>query len=369
VSLASKKAARAGGSRAGSDTSETPAPTGPTAPSLRGSIVVVTGASGFVGRHLVARLANEGARVRSLVRPGSPIPAESEAHVLRDLSDVEALARAMRGADAVVHRAARTHVLRETHRDPAAEFHRVNVEGTRAVMDAAVSGGAPKVVLVSSIFAAAAEGDQRNPAGLTPYGASKLAAEQVAHGIAGERGVMLAVLRPPVVYGPGMRGNQLRLFDLVARGLPLPLGAVRNRRSVLFVENLVHAIECALAMPVARERAYEVSDGQDLSTPEFVRLIGEALDVRVRLVRIPLTLLAAVARAGDVLGPIVPFRTEELRRLRGSLVLDHSPLTRDAGYAPPHSVREGLARTAAWYLTERGRRNPEKSSTPRASGR
>jgi nucleoside-diphosphate-sugar epimerase len=220
--------------------------------------VAVTGASGFIGRHLCARLRAAGHPVRALVRrPTGGWGDAIDERVVPDLADRDALARAAAGCDVLIHLAGRAHVLRETAADPAAAFHHANVDGTASALDAARAVGARQFVLLSSIAAVGAADagcvDDATPAQpASSYGASKLAAEELVRGRAG--GMCATIFRPPMVYGPGMKGNPLRLFRLLDRGLPLPLGAVRNRRSLLYVGNLVDAVVAALAAPARRAR-------------------------------------------------------------------------------------------------------------------
>jgi nucleoside-diphosphate-sugar epimerase len=176
-----------------------------------------------------------------------------------------------------------------------------------------------------------------------PYGTSKLEAERVVRETAERYGIRAAVLRFPLVYGPGVKGNMLRLFALVDRGVPLPFGSVANRRSMLYVGNLVAAVRVVLESPFDGTEAFFVTDGRDLSLPALIRLIGEALGKPARLLSVPPSLLRLVLPAA------------EAERLIGSLTVDGSKLSRMTGYRPPHSVEEGLRATADWYRTTRTR--------------
>ncbi len=323
-------------------------------PGGSGATVAVTGAAGFIGRHLCARLRAAGHPVRALVR--RPVGGWGEGvdeRIVADLADRDALARAAAGCDAVVHLAGRAHVLRETAADPGAAFHRANVDGTASALAAARAAGARRFVLLSS---AAAVGpadagcvDDATPARpASPYGASKLAAEELVRGAAG--GTLGTILRPPMVYGPGMKGNPLRLFRLLDRGLPLPLGAVRNRRSTLYVGNLVDAVAAALAAPGAAG-TFAVTDGEALSTPDFVRRAARALGRPARLVPVPPAALRALGAAGDRLARLMPapVTSATFDSLVGSLVLDDRALRAATGWAPRHTVDDALRHTAAWY--------------------
>jgi nucleoside-diphosphate-sugar epimerase len=185
--------------------------------------------------------------------------------------------------------------------------------------------------------------EDTSPAPSDPYGTSKLEAERAVREVAQRQGIRAAVLRFPLVYGPGVKGNMLRLFALVDRGVPLPFGSVANRRSMLYVGNLVAAVCAVLESPLDRTETFFVSDGRDLSLPALIRMIGKALGKPVRLLPVPPSLLRLVLPAA------------ETERLIGSLTVDGSKLSRVTGYRAPHSVEEGLRVTADWYRTTKPR--------------
>jgi nucleoside-diphosphate-sugar epimerase len=251
--------------------------------------VFVTGAGGFIGGHLCAALKARG----------------------------HELAASMIGADAVVHLANIAHA-----KAPEAELRRVNVEGTLARAREAAAAKVRRFLYLSSSLAVDA-GDR--------YGRSKLAAEQ---GLREVRGIEVVVLRPPLVYGPRVKANFFALMRAVARGLPLPLGSIDNRRSVVYVGNLVDAIVRCLEAPRAAGMTLGVSDGAPVSTPQLCRAIGEALGRPARLFPFPPALL----------GLLPP-----LRRLARSLEVDDSALRGELGWQPPYSMRQGLEETARWY--------------------
>jgi nucleoside-diphosphate-sugar epimerase len=262
----------------------------------------------------------------------------------------------MEGVDTVVHLAARVHVMRDTVGNPLAEFRRVNVDGTRALAQAAVAAGVRRFVYVSSVKAMGEGSPDRyteetpaRPA--DPYGESKLEAESLLRGQAADTGLEVAILRFPMVYGPGMKGNLPRLFRLVDLGVPLPFGAVQNRRSMLYVENAVEAILGVTRAPFSGAELFLCSDGDDLSTPALARAIAGALGRGVRLVPVPEAWFRMAGRWGDRVSPLfpAPLTTAAVDRLLGSLYVDNSKLGRVAGFRPRFGVVEGLARTAAWY--------------------
>lgn len=319
--------------------------------------VLVTGASGFLGTHLCARLVERGRPVRALVRDASRAPAGTRAEVADDLNDRLALRRAMEGVSLVVHLAARVHILND--QDPCREetYRRINVDGTRAVVEEAIRAGAECVVFISSVKAvgesttAAAWTDATPPAPVDAYGRSKLEAERLVRQLADDGGIRAPILRLPLVYGAGMKGNMLRLFRAVDRGVPLPFGAIRNRRSLAYAGNVAAAIEAAAAAPAAARATMFVSDGEDVSTPALVREIAAALGRRPRLLPMPPALFRGAGRIGDIAARVVPFplTTAAVERLIGSLSVDSTGLRQLTGLQPPFSMRDGLRATAAWY--------------------
>jgi nucleoside-diphosphate-sugar epimerase len=319
---------------------------------------LVTGASGFLGRHVAAHLLARGHRVRGLVRPDGGAPAEGvEAAPAEGLHDRAAVARALDGADTVVHLAARVHVMRDDAADPLAEFRRVNVEGTRTLLDEAVRAGVRRFLFVSSVKALGEGGgapwtDDTVPAPVDPYGISKLEAERLVRATADASGLHAPIIRLPLVYGPGVRANFLRLMETVHRGIPLPFGAVENRRSLAFSGNVAAAVEAALQSPAAARETFLFSDGEDLSTPQLVRAIATALGKPARLVRVPPALFRAAGRAGDVMARALPFplTSAAVDRLLGSLAVDSSRFRRVTGFRTPFTVAEGLQRTADWFF-------------------
>ena len=308
------------------------------------SAVLVTGANGFVGRALTEALAASGHRVRRALR----LPeATGDAVAVGDIGPGTNWDAALAGIDSVVHLAARTHVLRETAPDALAAYRSVNVTGTERLARAAAARGVRRLVFLSSVKVNGERTGERPyteedaPRPEDGYGISKWEAEQALARIASETALPFTVLRPPLVYGPGVKGNFLRLTRLVARGLPLPLGAIDNRRSFIYVGNLVDAIIRALAAPRAAGATYLAADGEDLSTPALVRALAGALDVRPRLVSVP---SAALRLAAAVAG-----RGAEFARLAGSLQVDSSRIRRELDWAPRYTPSQGLAETARWY--------------------
>jgi len=324
--------------------------------------VLVTGSNGFLGSYVCGALRRRGLRVQGTVLDGTLPPSEvDQASPISGLDDVRGLTAAAAGASAVVHLAARVHVMRDSAADPLAVFRRVNVEGTRAVLDAAAAAGVRRFVFVSSVKAVgeattAPWRDDETPKPVDPYGISKLEAERLVLETSSRLGVEPVVLRLPMAYGAGVKGNMLRLLRLVDRRVPLPFGAFRNRRSLVFAGNVAWAIGQALVTAGVAGRTFFLSDGEDLSTPELVRRIASAFGRPARLMSIPPALFAAAGLAGDALARLGPFplTSAVVRRLTGSLAVDASGFARVAGVMP-FSVDEGLAETTRWFRGARAK--------------
>ena len=259
-----------------------------------------------------------------------------------DLRRPDAVEAALPGADAVVHLAARVHVMREPAADPLAEYRRVNTEATLELARAARRRGVRRFVFMSTVKVngertiAGPFADRDAAAPADPYAVSKWEAEK---GLREIDGLEVVCLRPPLVYGPGVKGNFLRLMRLVRLGVPLPLASVANSRSMIYVANLASAVERALSG--SAQGTFLVCDGADLSTPQLVRMLAAAMGRRPRLFGVPPPLLRAAARA---LG-----RSDEVTRMLESLRLDCSGFKQQFQWAAPFTVEQGLKETADWF--------------------
>jgi nucleoside-diphosphate-sugar epimerase len=321
--------------------------------------IALTGATGFIGGHLRRSLMSRGDRVRSLVR--GPAKAADE-YTVGDFQDPGTLAASLAGVHTLIHLAARVHVMADTAGDPAAEYRDANVALTRMLLEAAGAAGVRHFMFASSVKVMGETSEtpwteDLRAAPTDPYGRSKLEAEEVVLHGAKRLGLRASILRLPLVYGVGNKANMVRLFDLIERGWPLPFGAVRNRRSLAYVGNVTAAIEAVLAAPLSGQEIFFVSDGDDLSTPELFRLVGEALRRRVRLFSVPPALLLGLAAVGDRLlsRRSSPRLVPAMERLVRSLAVDSSKLARLTGFVAPWTPAQGLAETGRWYL-ERVRR-------------
>ncbi len=313
---------------------------------------LITGATGFVGAALLQRLAlqqasQSGSAVCSLLGITRQAPAKVVTGVryvpLGDFASVADWQSVLSGVDVLVHTAARVHVMTDTAADPLAEFRRVNVAGTLNLAHQAAAAGVRRFVFISSIkvngeatFAGQPFTEQDAAAPQDAYGISKMEAEQGLRLIATEAGMEVVIIRPPLVYGPGVKANFAALMRAVQRGYPLPLGAVHNQRSLVALDNLVDFIITCTTHPKAANQTFLVSDGQDLSTTELVRGMAQAAGVPARLLRVPVWALQAGA---SLLG-----RGDAVQRLCGNLQVDISKARNLLGWAPPVSVEEGLRR-------------------------
>jgi nucleoside-diphosphate-sugar epimerase len=314
--------------------------------------VLVTGGSGFVGSVLCSSLFAQGYAVRAAVRSaGSMLSADGlDVMAVDEVGTQTDWSAALQDVDCVIHCAARAHVMHETDADALAAYRAVNVEGTRRLAEQAAAVGARRLVYLSSIKVNGestdglprpfgARNDEVNPE--DPYGVSKWEAEQALWAVSAQTGLDVVVVRPPLVYGPGVKGNLLRLLRWVARGVPLPLGAVHNQRSLVGLSNLVDLLLRCAEHPAAAGQTFLASDGRDLSTPQLIRLMAEGMNRSARLLPVPVALLRA---GGSLLG-----KRGEIDRLVGSLQVDSSYTQAQLGWTPPVSVEDGVREMARWY--------------------
>ena len=312
--------------------------------------VLVTGATGFVGRPLCETLVQSGYAVRAAVRTDRPVVPPAAEHVVVGSIDADtSWDAALEGVDSVLHLAATAHIVH----DPSAHeqlYFDTNERGTRSLAQAAARRGVRRFVYLSSVKVngegvvghAYSPRDPPNPQ--DAYGLSKWRGEQALTEIAESSDMEAVIVRSPLVYGPGVRANFLRLMQWVDRGRPLPLGAVDNRRSLVYVRNLCDLLTRSLTHPAASGRTWMVADGVDLSTPELIRSIGTAMHRSVHLLEVPLPLLRLCGRLLK--------RGAEVERLCGSLTVDSEPTRRELQWSPTVSTAEALARTVEWYSSE-----------------
>ena len=319
--------------------------------------LLVTGANGFVGAAAVDYLSEQNHEVlahtrRGIASPNATQPATQVQHVQHVRGAYEQLASwsdQLVGCDAVLHTAARVHQMHEASLDPMLDYRRVNVAHTLALAQAAALAGVARFVFLSSVKVNGnytlknhpyTAHDAPNPA--DPYGISKHEAEQGLMDIAAQTGMQVVIIRPPLIYGPGAKANFLSMMRWLQRGVPLPLGAIHNQRSLLGIRNLLDVINVCLTHPRAANQIFLASDGQDVSTTELLQLMGQALDKPARLVKVPQSWLELGAKA---LG-----KPGIAQRLCGNLAVDINKTRELLEWQPPVSLEAGLRETAAHFL-------------------
>lgn len=312
--------------------------------------ILVTGATGFVGRRLCAELAQRGDLVRAALRTDRPLPAYiAEQAVVGDIAGTTRWKAALEGVDAVIHLAARAHILNDAPEN-AHLYVETNTRGTECLAEAAAQAGVSRFLFLSSVKVNGEDSAQRaytardEPHPADAYGTSKWLAEKSLRAVAAKTGMQAAIVRSPLVYGPGVRANFYRLMRWVDAQWPLPFGAIKNRRSLVGVWNLCDLLMNLLSNPAAPDGTWMVSDGEDLSTPELIRRIGRAMNRRSLLPPVPVGLLNICACLAG--------RKAEIARLCGSLAVDIVPTREELGWSPPVSADEALARTVSWYLSD-----------------
>jgi len=316
--------------------------------------VLVTGASGFIGEPLVQVLLKKGYLIRSTSRvltKGSE--SDSVEHYSFDLGDDSPdYKKLLAGVDVVIHLAARVHALHESE-DKLSDYSKINTIGTERLANAAAKNDVKRFIFLSSIkvngerniadekgkILAFNESDDPRPQGA--YAKSKLEAEDAIRKICHESKMDFVILRPTLVYGPDVRANFLSLLDVVNNNYPLPLASVKNKRSLLYVGNLVHVISLCVNCSEVANQTYLISD-TDISVPELVRTIASLLEKRALLFPFPVRYLRAI---GSLTG-----KRQIIERLTDSLLVDNNSICKDVKWVPPHSFDEGLKTTIDWYI-------------------
>jgi len=303
--------------------------------------ILITGANGFVGSYLAKKLSNLPAVKLTLAARVASTTQLVKTFKVNQIDSTTEWSEALVGCQSVVHTAARAHVMKDEVADPLTEYRRVNVDGTLNLARQAAEAGVRRFIFISSIKV---NGEQTLigkpftaediPAPEDAYGISKYEAEQGLLQIAADSGLEVVIIRPPLVYGPGVKGNFSSMMQVVKKGFPLPLGAINNMRSLVALDNLVDLIITCINHPAAANQVFLAGDGEDLSTTELLRGVAKAAGVSSRLIPVPVSVLRFVA---SLLG-----KKEVSQRLLGSLQVDISK-TRDLlGWTPPLSVEEGL---------------------------
>lgn len=320
-------------------------------------IVLVTGANGFIGRALCRDLLENGYVVRGAVRRCDnqvKIPNYDVVSV-GNIGPETDWTSALKDVDSVIHLAARAHVIKETSSEPMMEYRKINLHATDSLARQAAKAGVRRFIYISSI---GVNGNQTRekpfteadyPSPQDPYALSKWEAEQALRRISETTNLKAVVVRLPLVYGPGVKGNMLRLLHLVYRCMPLPLGSINNSRSFIGVQNVADILIRCIRSQEAAGETFLVSDGEDVSTPELIRRIGVMLGGSARLFPFPMVFLRAGAKLFG--------KSDVLDRLCGSLVVDSSKVGQILKWSPYTSMNEGLSQMASWYLAEHAKRN------------
>lgn len=306
---------------------------------------LITGASGFVGSQLVSKIRCSGLKIqaRSAWRL-QPKKLDDDYAVVGKIGPLTDWTNALSGIDIVIHLAARVHMMEEVSEDPLTEYRLVNVDGTLNLARQAADAGVRRFIFLSSIKVngeATAPGEffteDLKPKPMDPYGISKYEAEEGLKAICEQTGMEYVIIRPPLIYGPGVKANYLKLVQVVEKGFPLPFGCIENKRSMLALDNLIDFIVLAVNDHRAANQTFLLSDGQDLSSKELVTKIASALGLAPRVLPVPILLL-------KVLGFFF-WKHSGTERLLGSLQIDSSKARELLDWKPPISVDEGIART------------------------
>ena len=302
--------------------------------------VLVTGANGFIGRNLCATLKEKGyfivGAVRNNVRDVSGV---DEYIQVGDINETTDWQQALVGVDTVIHLAARVHIMNDPADEPVEVFRKVNVLGTERLARMAAKAGVRRFIFISSVKVngegfQGAYTEKDVPAPQDAYAVSKLEAESILKKIANETGLQVVVLRLPLVYGPRVKANFRNLIKLASSGLPLPFSGINNKRSFLYLGNLVDAILICISHPLAAGETFLVSDGQDVSTPDLIKMIARAMNKKAVLFSLYPGVLKALCK---IIG-----KTEELEKLTGSLLVDSSKIRNLLGWKPPFTLEEGI---------------------------
>jgi nucleoside-diphosphate-sugar epimerase len=315
-------------------------------------MILVTGATGFVGNAVVQTLIkknDQNTLAVALRQSGMNWPPNVMVHIVSGLSSSTDWSSALKGIDVVVHCAARVHVMHDQEEDSLAEYRRVNVEGTLELARQAATAGVRRFVFLSSIKV---NGEMTSlnqlytaddkPAPIDPYGISKYEAEQGLRKLASQAGMEVVIIRPPLVYGAGIKANFRSMMHWLYKGIPLPFGAIHNKRSLVGLDNLVDLIITCTEHPAAANQIFLVSDGEDMSTTDLLKRTAIALQKQAKLIPVPQSVLE--------FGLKLLKKNHLSQRLLGSLQVDISKTRELLGWVPPVSINEGLRKTADAFL-------------------
>jgi nucleoside-diphosphate-sugar epimerase len=313
--------------------------------------ILVTGTNGFIGSKLCHVLEENGFSIVAAVRGYIDTEADCATHTVSagDIGPSTDWSLALNEIDVVIHLAARVHVMKESSKDPLAEYRRVNVEGTRHLSLMAARSGVKRFVYVSTVKVNGENTVEKSfsesdiPSPQNAYAISKWEAEEALRDIASQTGLEIVIIRPPLVYGPGAKGNMLSLMRYIDRGYPLPFGGIHNKRSFISLDNLADVLLTSTTNVNCAGQTFLVSDGDDLSTSELIKRIAAAMNRKSHLINIPEKLFSVI---GTMMPPLRPI----LGRLTGSLVIDSTRFRSVAGWHPPQTVNAGIKDMVSEYL-------------------
>lgn len=312
-------------------------------------MILVTGATGFVGQTLITALLNKNVRVAAAVREKSEaLPCDVQQIKIGNMQSTTAWAEAMPKTRVIIHTAARVHVMNDKELNPLTEFRKTNVDGTLNLARQAAEAGVQRFIFISSIKVNGEETvkghpftPKNNSIPTDPYGLSKYEAEQGLLEIAKKTGMEVVIIRPPLVYGPGVKANFASMVKWVAKGIPLPLGAINNQRSFVALDNLVNFIIHCIDHPKAANEIFLISDGEDVSTSQLLKKVAKAFNLKSRLIPIPVSLMSTVAR---LIG-----KKAVADRLFSSLQVDSSKARDLLDWQPVITMDEQLKKIAEAY--------------------
>lgn len=310
--------------------------------------ICVTGITGFIGSVVGHKILDEGYSVVGTYRTCNKEINMPELSLFEtgDINGTTDWTSALEGADAVVHTIARAHFVNDANSDSLEAYSRVNLHGSVNLARQAAASGVKRFIFLSSVkvngdISPVTYTEFDKPSPEDSYGISKMEAERALRQIANQTGMTVTILRPPLVYGPNVKANFLRLIQIVDRGIPLPLASIKNQRSLIYVENLADAIVRCIRHADTSFKTYLVSDGVDISTPDLIRMIASSLGKSARLFRAPPKILNGISR---LIG-----KDTEMQRLIGSLYIDDTKIRQELNWVPPYTIEYGFKKTIEWY--------------------
>lgn len=322
--------------------------------------VLVTGATGFIGQALCELLVEQGYLVRAAIRKplASYRPTGIEYLVVGEIGNNTKWDEALKGVDVVIHLAARVHVMHEESSDTLSKFRSVNVDGTVNLAMMAALNGVNRFIFVSSIKVNGDKTDEipfssfdkLQPKG--PYAVSKAEAEIALHKIARKYNIDLVIVRPPLVYGPGVGGNFLHLLKIISKGVPLPLGSIKNARSMVSITNLCSFLALCIRHPGVSGKTFLISDNTSLSTPKLIKLLAYGMGCKPRIFPFPIIAL-------NVIGRLLR-KQNTIDRLVNSLTIEPNDIVGSLGWEPPQTVEDGILEVAQWYRVKSAGRSLTK---------